>query len=79
MKTIIVYGSKYGSTKKYADALAKKLAVKAYTFDEAKDLDQYEQIVYLGAVFAGGLLGLNKTFKSVRQTFFGRMLWIRNY
>ncbi len=65
MKTIIVYGSKYGSTKKYADALAKKLAVKAYTFDDAKDLDQYEQIVYLGAVFAGGLLGLNKTFKSV--------------
>lgn len=63
MKKIIVYGSKYGTTKRYAIELSNKTGIKVISYDKAKDLSTYDTIVYLGGLYAGGVLGLSKTIK----------------
>jgi flavodoxin len=63
MKKIIVYGSKYGTTKRYAIELSNKTGIKVISYDKSKDLSTYDTIVYLGGLYAGGVLGLSKTIK----------------
>ena len=60
--TIIVYGSKYGTSKKYAEELSNRINAQAVSYTEASDLEKYDTIVYIGAVQAGSVLGLKKTF-----------------
>ena len=59
--TIIIYGSRYGSTKRYAERLAETTGVEAVAYTEAGDLSGYDRIVFLGALSAGGVTGLTKT------------------
>ena len=59
--TIIIYGSQYGSTKRYAERLSEITGIMAVDYREAKALGSFERIVYLGALYAGGVLGLKKT------------------
>ena len=61
MKHIIIYGSQYGSTKRYAERLAETTGVEAVAYTEAGDLSGYDRIVFLGALYAGGVTGLKKT------------------
>ena len=61
MSTIIIYGSQYGSTKRYAERLSELTGIDAVAFKDAGDCNGYDRIVYLGALFAGGVLGLKKT------------------
>lgn len=63
MKKIIVYGSEYGTTKRYAQALSEKTGVSAVSYTEVSNLSSYNTIVYLGGLYAGGVLGLAKTVK----------------
>lgn len=65
MCKIIIYGSKYGTTKMYAEELARRINVKAVPFDRVKDIDDYDTIIYLGALYAGGVLGMAKTLKKI--------------
>lgn len=65
MKKIIIYGSKYGTTKRYAVELSNKTGIKVISYDKARDLSTYDTIVYLGGLYAGGVLGLSKTIKSL--------------
>ena len=65
MCKIIIYGSKYGTTKKYAEELARRINVKAVLFDRVKDINGYDTIIYLGALYAGGVLGMAKTLKKI--------------
>ena len=59
--SIIIYGSRYGSTKRYAERLAEKTGIKAVAFKEAKDLSAYDRVIYMGALYAGTVMGLKKT------------------
>lgn len=59
--TIIIYGSQYGSTKRYAERLAETMRADPVAYTEAGDLSGYDRIVYLGALYAGGVTGLKKT------------------
>ena len=61
MNTLIIYGSQYGSTKRYAERLAELTGTEAVDYKEAKNLGGYDRIVYLGALCAGGVMGLKKT------------------
>ena len=61
MKEIIVYGSCYGSAKRYADELAKRTGNRCVTYEYAGDLTAYDRIVYIGALYAGGVLGMKST------------------
>ena len=62
---IIIYGSKYGTAKKYAEELAKQCHIKAVSFENIKSIDEYETIIYIGALYAGGVLGMAKVFKNI--------------
>lgn len=71
-KTIIVYKTKYGSAKRYAEWIAEEL--KADIFERSKvrlaDLLKYDTIVYGGSVYAVGILGISlikKNFGKLRD------------
>ena len=61
MKTLILYGSQYGTTKRYADELSRLTGLPALSYEKAPDLAGCEQIVYLGGLYAGGVKGLKQT------------------
>jgi menaquinone-dependent protoporphyrinogen IX oxidase len=60
-KQIIIYGSQYGSTKRYAERLAEMTGIEAVDYKKVKNIDDYDRIVYFGALCAGGVMGLKKT------------------
>ena len=67
MRTIIVYGSQYGTAKRYAEALAGKTDSEIKSYEESMDLDAYDNIVLIGALYAGGVLGLKKTLSGIHD------------
>ena len=63
--SIIIYGSRYGSTKRYAERLAQMTGLQTVFFKDVKSVADYDRIVYLGALCAGGVMGLKKTVSSL--------------
>lgn len=57
--TIVIYTSKYGSAKAYAEWISEALGCDLKTAKEIKrhDLDKYDNIIYGGGVHAGGIEG----------------------
>lgn len=53
---IVVFGSRYGHAKRYAEEFAKLAGVRAVHCKEAKRIE--ESVVYFGAVYAGSIKGL---------------------
>ena len=67
MSSIIIYGSCYGSTKQYAEELSKRTNIEAISFKNVKKINAYNTIIYLGGVYAGGVLGMSKTIKKLKD------------
>ena len=67
MRTVIVYGSQYGTAKRYAEALAGRTESEIRSCEDLKDLDVYDNIVFIGALYAGGVLGLKKTLSGIHD------------
>ena len=68
MKNIIVYGSNYGTTKQYANELSRRTNMKAISFKKVnQQINDYDNIIYLGALYAGGVLGMSKTLKKLNN------------
>ncbi len=65
MNEVIIYGSQYGTTRMYAEELSKRTNIQAISFENIKDLNDYSKIIYFGALYAGGVLGMSKTFKKI--------------
>lgn len=65
MKTLVMYGSHYGTTKRYAQTIASKLNTTAISYEKVtKDkIEQAELIIFGGGVYAGSLVG-HKIFKT---------------
>lgn len=61
MNTLIIYGSHYGSTKRYAGRLSEMTGIEAVDYRQAKDLNGFDRVIFLGGLHAGGVLGLKKT------------------
>ena len=57
VKTIITYGSQYGSTEHYARRFAECTDLSALLYREVKDLSSYARVIHFGALYAGGVLG----------------------
>ncbi len=57
---IIVYESKTGFTKKYADMLAAKTGLKAFRVKELQNVKKDEEIIFLGWMKVGKIQGLDK-------------------
>lgn len=67
MNTIVIYKSKYGSTKAYAQWIAEELnceAVDAKTV-KADDLSQYDTIIYGGGLYAEVINGVTLITKNL--------------
>jgi hypothetical protein len=62
-RMVIVYASKTGFTKKYADMLSAKTGMKAYSVNDISGLSADEEVVFLGWMKAGRIQGLNKARK----------------
>lgn len=62
MKTMVVYQSKYGSSKKYAEWLGKKLGCSVEEAGKAalSDLQKQDVILYVGGVYVGQVRGWKK-------------------
>lgn len=57
MKTIVVYKSKYGYTKKYAEWLAESLGCDIKENASLADVLGYDAIIYGGGIYAGRING----------------------
>lgn len=60
-KTIVIYQSKYGYTKKYARMLASLLDCPVYNRKSihSSELEHYDCIVYGGPIYVGGVSGID--------------------
>lgn len=63
--TVIIYGSVYGTTKKYADELSRRLGCEAISYEKVGDINAYQTIIYMGGLYAGGVQGMKKTMKKL--------------
>jgi len=57
---VIVYESKTGFTKRYADMLSLKTGLKAFRVKELKGIDRDEEVIFLGWMKVGKIQGLDK-------------------
>lgn len=66
-KGVILYQSKYGSTKKYADWLSEKTGYDCIETKKARvnDLKDYDVIILGGGVYASGILGFQFLKKNI--------------
>lgn len=67
MKNLIVYGSKYGSSKKYAERLSELTGIYLADYKEVKDLKVYDNVIYLGGIYASKVRGLKKISKKMKD------------
>lgn len=65
MKSIILYGSQYGSARRYAQALSTRTGIQAVSRKDAPPLSDMKILVYIGALYAGGILGLSRTLRGL--------------
>jgi hypothetical protein len=66
VEKVIIYGSCYGTARRYAQELSRRTAIPAVSFTDVKDLPDYSVIIYVGALYAGGVHGLRRTLSSLR-------------
>lgn len=59
-KMVVIYESRYGSTKRYAEWIAQALSCPLFERKKfhPEDLSQYEIIIYGGGLYAGGVSGI---------------------
>ena len=69
MKGIVLYSSKYGATKRYAEWLAEETGFDCVETKKARieDVKQYETIILGGGVYASGIAGLSFLKKNMSQ------------
>lgn len=65
--SIIIYGSKYGTAKKYAEELAKRTGIAIKSYEDIGDINGFDTVIYIGALYAGGVLGMKKTFSKMSE------------
>lgn len=74
MNAIILYGSRYGTAQRYAQALADQTGLPARPFQQPGDLTGADTLVYFGSLYAGKILGLSKTMAALDPDRIQRLL-----
>ncbi|MBR5239442.1 MAG: flavodoxin domain-containing protein [Clostridia bacterium] len=69
MNAIVIYKSKYGSTKTYAEWIAEELGCKAVDAKQIKidDLAEYDTIIYGGGLYAEVIAGVTIITKNMEK------------
>ena len=60
MKTLITYGSQYGSAEHYARKFVECTGFPVLPYRQVKNVAGYDRIIHFGALYAGGVLGLRQ-------------------
>lgn len=70
MKTVVIYTSKYGSTKKYAKWLSESLECPAMRLQDVsrEKLSEYDTIIYGGGLYASQINGFKKFLSLLGST-----------
>lgn len=76
MKSIIIFGSKYGSARKYAMTLSDKLRLDVHDYSKVRVDENYDLVLYVGSLYAGGVLGLKQFLKRTKIYNFKKMFII---
>lgn len=63
---MILYGSQYGTARQYAEKLASITSMEVQSFDRVQNINQYDTIVYIGGLYAGGVMGMKQTFSGLK-------------
>ena len=65
-KIVVIYKTKYGTTKQYAEWIAETLDAPLFEASSVKpaQLMDYDTVVYGGGLYAGGILGVNLVVKN---------------
>ena len=68
MRTAVIYVSKTGYTKRYAEWIAEELMADLFESSDIspEELNQYDAVVYGGGLYTGGINGFNKWFRTNR-------------
>lgn len=68
-KKVVVYKSKYGSTKKYAEWLAEKINADIFENSDVTvaKLNEYDTIIYGGGIYANGIAGFSLIKKNYNK------------
>ena len=68
-RTVVIYKSKHGSTKQYAEWIGEELdcPVIAEKDFSKKDFDKYDNVIFGGCVQAGGIMGFDLIKKNMRR------------
>lgn len=67
MERVIIYGSNYGASKKYAEELGRRMDLAAVSYKELRDVNAYTDIIYVGGLYAGGVCGMSKVLKKWKR------------
>ncbi|WP_024466422.1 flavodoxin domain-containing protein [Treponema pedis] len=69
MNGIILYQSKYGATKKYADWISEETGFSCVETKKAviNDILNYDIIIFGGGLYASGIAGLSFLKKNIKQ------------
>lgn len=65
MNTLIIYGTQYGTTKRYAEKFAEMMDFSVISYENVKNVTDYEQVIYFGGLYAGGVKGLKSTARKL--------------
>lgn len=69
MKNLVIYGSVYGSSKRYAEKIAEILKAPICDYKNVTDTEEYKNIIYFGSLYAGGAIGLKEIIKQKKIDF----------
>lgn len=69
MKTVVIYKSKTGFTKKYAEWIAEKLSADIFNAEKVNInmLNKYDTIIYGGSLHAVGIIGVDLITKNINK------------
>jgi len=69
MNSIVIYRSRYGSTKQYAEWIAKELECEAFDVKNVKpeDVLKYDNIIYGGGLYAEMIAGISFVNKNIKD------------
>lgn len=76
MRGVILYGSCYGTTQKYAECFARETGLPCLPCEQAGEARDADTLVYFGGLYAGGVLGLSKTIRSLPNAANMRLLLV---
>lgn len=67
MDQLIIYGSQYGTTQRYAERFSQLTRLPCISSEAVKDLSPYGRVIHFGSLYAGGVKGLRRTLRALGE------------